>query len=214
MLENIHWLGHDSFRIDGSVTVYIDPWKLPAGQPAAGLILVTHDHFDHLSLPDIEAIAGPDTVVVGPASVTAQVSGLATVTLAPGESAEVAGVEVLAVPAYNVDKFRAPGQPYHPRESGGVGYVVALDGVRYYHAGDTDAIPEMRGRPLRRRPAPGWRQVHDDLGRSCRACELIDAAGRRSDALRGHRRGRDDDAERFRETAASPSRSCRWSAER
>jgi L-ascorbate metabolism protein UlaG (beta-lactamase superfamily) len=145
MLENIHWLGHDSFRIDGGVTVYIDPWKLPAGQPAAGLILVTHDHFDHLSLPDIETIAGPDTVVVGPASVTAQVSGPATVTLAPGESAEVAGVEVLAVPAYNVDKFRAPGQPYHPREAGGVGYVVALDGVRYYHAGDTDAVPEMAG---------------------------------------------------------------------
>ena len=75
MLENIHWLGHDSFRLDGSVTVYIDPWKLPAGQPAAGLILVTHDHFDHLSLPDIEKIAGPETVVVGPASVTAQIDG-------------------------------------------------------------------------------------------------------------------------------------------
>ena len=104
---------------------------------------MTHDHFDHLSLPDIDAIAGPDTVVVGPASVTGQVRGLETVTVAPGDSASVAGVEVLAVPAYNLDKFRAPGQPYHPRESGGVGYVVALDGVRYYHAGDTDVVPEM-----------------------------------------------------------------------
>ena len=143
MLENIHWLGHDSFRLDGTATVYIDPWKLPAGQPAARLILVTHDHFDHLSLPDIDAVAGPDTVVVGPASVTGQVSGLETVTVAPGDSANVAGVEVLAVPAYNLDKFRAPGQPYHPREAGGVGYVVTLDGVRYYHAGDTDVVPEM-----------------------------------------------------------------------
>ena len=143
MLENIHWLGHDSFRLDGSVIVYIDPWKLPAGQPVAGLILVTHDHFDHLSLPDIDAVAAPDTVVVGPASVADQVPGLETVTVAPGDSVSVAGVQVLAVPAYNLDKFRAPGQPYHPRESGGVGYVVALDGVRYYHAGDTDVVPEM-----------------------------------------------------------------------
>ena len=203
MLENIHWLGHDSFRIDGGVTVYIDPWKLPAGQPAAGLILVTHDHFDHLSLPDIETIAGPDTVVVGPASVTAQVSGLATVTLAPGESAEVAGVEVLAVPAYNVDKFRAPGQPYHPRESGGVGYVVALDGVRYYHAGDTDAVPEMA-------------EVHCDVAllpvggkftmtweEAAEACELIDTEAA-VPMHYGEVIGDIRDAERFRDHCRVP----------
>ena len=58
MLENIHWLGHDSFRLDGGVTLYIDPYKLPAGQPQAGVILVTHEHFDHLSPHDIDQIAG------------------------------------------------------------------------------------------------------------------------------------------------------------
>lgn len=203
MLENIHWLGHDSFRIDGTVTVYIDPWKLPAGQPAAGLILVTHDHFDHLSLPDIETIAGPDTVVVGPASVTAQVSGLATVTLAPGESAEVAGVKVLAVPAYNVDKFRAPGQPYHPRESGGVGYVVALDGVRYYHAGDTDAIPEMRDVHTDVALLPVGGKFTMTCDEACRACEMIDAQA----AVPMHYAdivGSDDDAERFRQNCSIP----------
>jgi L-ascorbate metabolism protein UlaG (beta-lactamase superfamily) len=109
MLKDIHWLGHDSFRLDGSVTVYIDPWKLPAGQPVAGVILVTHEHFDHLSLPDVEKVSGPDTVLIGPACVTAQVDDVATVTLAPGESADVGGAQVTAVPAYNVDKFRAPG---------------------------------------------------------------------------------------------------------
>jgi L-ascorbate metabolism protein UlaG (beta-lactamase superfamily) len=143
MLENIHWLGHDSFRLDGTTTVYIDPWKLPAGLPPAGLVLVTHEHSDHLSLPDIGALAGPDTVVVGPASVTAQLADRETVTVAPGDGIEVRGVGIEAVPAYNLDKFRAPGQPYHPREAGYVGYVIALDGVRYYHAGDTDAVPEM-----------------------------------------------------------------------
>jgi L-ascorbate metabolism protein UlaG (beta-lactamase superfamily) len=175
MLENIHWLGHDSFRVDGSATVYIDPWKLPPGSPPARLVLVTHDHFDHLSLPDIEAIAAPDTVVVGPASVTGQVRGLETVTVAPGDTATVAGVEVLAVPAYNLDKYRAPGQPYHPRASGGVGYVVALDGVRYYHAGDTDVVPEMADVRCEVALLPVGGTFTMTWEEAAGACELIDA---------------------------------------
>ena len=143
MLEDIHWLGHDTFRLDGSSTVYIDPWKLPASAPAADLILVTHDHFDHFSSSDIARIASATTTLIGPAAVTGQVDGLTTVTLAPGETATVGGVTVTAVPAYNLDKFRAPGAPYHPREAGYLGYVIEMDGRRVYHAGDTDAIPEM-----------------------------------------------------------------------
>lgn len=143
MLKNVHWFGHDSFLIDGSVAIYIDPWKLPAGLPAAGVILVTHDHFDHLSLPDIQALSGSESVVVGPASVTSQVSGVATVTLQPEETKRVSGVAITGVAAYNLDKYKAPGELYHPRDAGGLGYVFALDGVRYYHAGDTDGVPEM-----------------------------------------------------------------------
>ncbi len=175
MLENAHWLGHDSFRFDGTVTVYVDPWKLPPGQPQADVVLVTHDHFDHLSLPDLEAIAGPDTVVVGPASVTAQVKDLPTVTLAPGESTGVRGVAVEAVPAYNLDKFREPGRPFHPREDGYVGFVFTLDGVRYYHAGDTDAVPEMLDVrcDVAFLPVSGtYVMTH---GEACDACDMVTA---------------------------------------
>lgn len=203
MLENIHWLGHDTFRLDGSVTVYLDPWKLPAGQPAAGLVLVTHEHFDHLSLPDIERIAGPDTVVVGPASVTAQIGGLKTVTLAPGESAEVAGVEVLAVSAYNVDKFRSPGQPYHPRESGGVGYVVGLDGIRYYHAGDTDAVPEMADVHCEVALLPVGGKFTMTWEEAAQACERIDAKAA-VPMHYGEVIGDIRDAERFRDHCRVP----------
>jgi L-ascorbate metabolism protein UlaG (beta-lactamase superfamily) len=144
MIENIHWLGHDSFRLDGSSTVYIDPWKLSAGAPRADLVLITHDHFDHFSPDDIMRVAAPRTTLIGPASVTAQIDGVAVVTLSAGEKATVGGVTVTAVAAYNLDKFRQPGQLFHPPAAGGLGYIVELDGRRIYHAGDTDAIPEMR----------------------------------------------------------------------
>jgi L-ascorbate metabolism protein UlaG (beta-lactamase superfamily) len=203
MLENIHWLGHDSFRLDGSVTVYVDPWKLPAGQPAAGTILVTHDHFDHLSLPDIEQVAGPDTVVVGPASVTAQVPGVATVTLAPGESADVNGVAILAVTAYNLDKFREPGQPYHSQDSGGLGYVIALDGVRYYHAGDTDVVPEMAGVHCDVAMLPVGGTFTMTAEEAAEACALIDAAVA-VPMHYGEIVGDIGDAERFRDLCRVP----------
>jgi len=143
MIENIHWLGHDSFRLDGSSTVYIDPWKLGDGAPPADLILITHDHYDHLSAGDIAKVSMPATTLVGPVSVTDQIDGMKTVTVSPGDTVSVGSVSVSAVSAYNTDKFRAPGEVFHPRSAGYVGYVVELDGRRIYHAGDTDVIPEM-----------------------------------------------------------------------
>lgn len=142
MVEGIEWLGHDSFRITGSKVVYVDPWKLAQGAAPADVILVTHDHFDHFSKPDIAAVSGPGTVVVGPPSVTGQLGGQ-TVTVSSGDTVEANGVAVSAVPAYNVNKFASPGKVFHEKGPENVGYVFELDGRRIYHAGDTDSIPEM-----------------------------------------------------------------------
>jgi len=144
MLEHIHWLGHDTFRIDGSSIVYVDPWKLGPGQPQAHAVLVTHDHYDHLSLADIDKVSGPGTVVVGPPCVTDKVGRRPAFTAQPGQTVDVGTAKVTAVRAYNINKFKQPGVVYHPRDACHVGYIIDMDGVRIYHAGDTDAIPEMQ----------------------------------------------------------------------
>jgi L-ascorbate metabolism protein UlaG (beta-lactamase superfamily) len=143
MTSIIHWLGHDSFRIDGdNMVIYIDPYKI-AGGPKADLILITHDHNDHASVEDVAKILQRDTVIVTVPAAADKFSGQIR-TVKPGDKLDINGVSIEAVPAYNTSKFRSPGVPFHPRESGYVGYIVTVKGFRIYHAGDTDAIPEMK----------------------------------------------------------------------
>ncbi|MFH0997099.1 MAG: MBL fold metallo-hydrolase [Pseudomonadota bacterium] len=143
MTANIHWLGHDSFRIDGdNMVIYIDPYKIADG-PKADLILITHDHKDHASPEDVAKIQHGETTIVAPSAAAAKFQGRIQ-TVKPGDKLDIKGISIEAVPAYNINKFRSPGVPFHPRESGYVGYVVTVKGIRIYHAGDTDAIPEMK----------------------------------------------------------------------
>jgi L-ascorbate metabolism protein UlaG (beta-lactamase superfamily) len=139
-VDNIHWIGHASFRIeDGATQIYIDPWKVPAGSPKASVVLITHGHADHYSPDDIARIEHPGTVFVAPADVAAKLTGKTVVTASPGHDYRAGGLKVEAVPAYN------RGKAFHPRSSNWLGFVVTLStGVRVYHSGDSDAIPEMQ----------------------------------------------------------------------
>lgn len=142
MVSNIHWLGHASFRIEGDeLVIYIDPWKLGDG-PKADLILITHDHPDHLSPEDVAKVQKKDSTIVTVAAAAAKLSGQIEV-VRPGDEVTVRGIPIRAVPAYNVNKFRSPGVPFHPQESGYVGFILTVEGQRIYHAGDTNYIPEM-----------------------------------------------------------------------
>jgi L-ascorbate metabolism protein UlaG (beta-lactamase superfamily) len=150
MLERIHWLGHDAFRVDGPQTIYFDPYELSGENPKADVILISHDHRDHCSPEDVAKIQGEDTLIVTIASAAEKLAGAApglskgnVQVVKPGDVVQVRGFDVEAVLAYNVNKFRSPGIPFHPREAGHVGFVVTLEGKRIYHAGDTDYIPEM-----------------------------------------------------------------------
>lgn len=135
-LKQIVWLGHDGFRIDGSKTLYFDPFKTTSTKKA-DIVLVTHEHFDHCSPDDIERIRQDTTVIVTEKDSAAKLSGDVRV-VAPGENITVGEVTITAVPAYNI------GKQFHPRENGWLGFIVDIDGVRVYHAGDTDFIPEMK----------------------------------------------------------------------
>jgi L-ascorbate metabolism protein UlaG (beta-lactamase superfamily) len=101
-----------------------------------------HDHRDHCSPEDVTGIQGDDTLIVTIEAAAAKLHSDIRAA-SPGDRAVVRGVEVEAVPAYNVDKSRSPGIPYHPKESGHVGFVITLGNQRIYHAGDTDHLPEM-----------------------------------------------------------------------
>ncbi len=142
MLESIHWLGHASFRLDGPKIIYFDPWKLSKDSKKADLILVTHDHFDHLSLDDIKRIVSKETVVIADDSSAKQIRGKVACkevrAISPGERTDLEDIGIEAVPSYNI------GKAFHPRASKKVGYVVTVSGVSIYHAGDTDFIPEMK----------------------------------------------------------------------
>ncbi len=132
----IYWLGHASFRIETEgKNVYIDPYILPQNSPLADIILITHEHFDHLDKEKIGEIKKPETVIVGNENV-AKALGESMFVLDYWESTELHGVSVFAVPAYN------PQKEFHPKGLG-CGFVVEAEGKRIYHAGDTDLIPDM-----------------------------------------------------------------------
>lgn len=143
----ISWLGHAAFLITYKDTrYYLDPFKIRAKGPA-DVVLITHEHFDHLSVEDLKKIAKSDTQIVAPESCRENLRAfkMGVIKLVkPGESTNVKNGRVEAIPAYNINKFRAPGIVYHPKEQAGVGYILEVGGLRIYHAGDTDFTPEMR----------------------------------------------------------------------
>eukprot|EP01022_Parablepharisma_sp_SALTPOND_P024717 TRINITY_DN55377_c0_g1_i1.p1 TRINITY_DN55377_c0_g1~~TRINITY_DN55377_c0_g1_i1.p1 ORF type:complete len:726 (+),score=231.40 TRINITY_DN55377_c0_g1_i1:2-2179(+) len=136
VVESLHWLGHDTFRLDTSEgPIYFDPYELKDG-PEAKLILVSHEHFDHCVPEDVAKIQGEDTVILTESDAAGKLTGKVKA-LAPGQEVTLGKIKVNTVPAYNLDK------EFHPRANDWLGFIVTVDGVSIYHAGDTDYIPEM-----------------------------------------------------------------------
>lgn len=136
MVKNIHWLGHDTFKVIGDKVIYTDPFKIKK-MDRADIILITHEHYDHCSPEDVKKVQGPDTVIVTTPDCAKKLSGNIK-TVKPGDKLNVLGIEIEAVPAYNTNK------QFHRRDKNWVGYIFTAQGQRIYIAGDTDRIPEMK----------------------------------------------------------------------
>ena len=138
MLENITWLGHDAFKIAWSQIIYLDPFELGDDVEPADIICITHEHHDHCSPEDVAKIQREDTVVVAAENCRGKLQGDVRF-VSPGDAVTLGDLTIEVLPAYNVNKH------FHPRDAGGVGYVLTVDDTTIYHAGDTDPIPEMDG---------------------------------------------------------------------
>jgi len=167
MSVTINWIHHASFRITGAGRViYIDPWKLPGAPGDADIVLVSHDHFDHCSIEDIEKVSGAQTVLVAPVDVVSKL-GFGQI-IAPGEELRIDETTIQAVSAYNISK------DFHPKANGWIGAVIGLDGKRIYYAGDTDLTDEMTALTsidLALMPVGGTYTL--DAAEAARACDEI-----------------------------------------
>ncbi len=138
-------LTHSSIRLDlPEGKVYADPFRVSKEYRDASLILVTHDHFDHFSPDDIKKVMKKGTMLIVPESLKKQASKAAgnecaVTVLEPGRKTVACGMEIEAVPAYNLKKR------FHPKKSGWSGYIINSEKGRIYIAGDTDATPEAKG---------------------------------------------------------------------
>ncbi|MCD8118419.1 MAG: MBL fold metallo-hydrolase [Lachnospiraceae bacterium] len=142
-LENVTINTQSSVRIAGMKTLYFDPLEINGSPHDADIIFISHEHYDHFSPKDIGKVAGSCTEIVFPKSMENKISetGIPTERRHSMEQAEtmvVQEVPVEAVAAYNKLK------PFHPKRNAWLGYIVQMDGIRYYFAGDTDATEEAK----------------------------------------------------------------------
>lgn len=134
------WLGHAGFIIEGSRKIAFDPFKVKNAEKVE-FLFITHDHFDHCSLEDIEKVTNENTVVFCAAECVGKIAKLKVndiIPMQPNERKEHEDITIETIPAYNTNK------QFHPRADNKLGFIVTLDSKRIYHAGDTDATDELK----------------------------------------------------------------------
>ncbi|MEK7534901.1 MAG: MBL fold metallo-hydrolase [Patescibacteria group bacterium] len=146
-------LGHDGFRVDVAepqISFAFDPYDINGENPPVNFVFVSHPHFDHCDISSIRKLLGPKSRIIAPSCCKNELQEfIDQLDLYEGtEKVATNSLTYWTIPAYNVDKFRTPNEVFHPRELGGVGFVVEIPiegskNLRFYHAGDTDLVPEM-----------------------------------------------------------------------
>ena len=138
----LKWLGHSGFLIRNSKIIYIDPYNIKDGYEKADIILITHSHYDHCSVADLQKIVKNGTKIVIPADCQSKITRfdvpINIEVVEPGLEIVLGDIKISTIPAYNIDK------PFHNKREGWVGYLIKINDILIYHAGDTDKISEMQ----------------------------------------------------------------------
>lgn len=140
-------LGHAGFVVEypeKKLSFAFDPYDLKEGV-LVDYIFISHPHFDHCDPTSIRRMLKATTKIIAPQCCAKELEsfGDQVQLVADKEKHQEKALIYWTVPAYNIDKFRTPNEVFHPKELGGVGFIVEVDRARFYHAGDTDHIPEM-----------------------------------------------------------------------
>ena len=138
-VDNIEVNTQSSIRIENDKTIYFDPFKIEDNKNDADIIFITHAHYDHMDKDSINKVKNDNTIVVAPKSMEKDIKSIEFkdyVFLNPNEEVKIDNVKINTIPAYNIEK------PFHPRENNWLGYVVTINNITYYIAGDTDKTEE------------------------------------------------------------------------
>ncbi len=143
MLNNIEVLCHSSIRMNKGKIIYVDPFHIEENYQDADIILITHSHYDHFSEEDIEKVRKADTIIYVTEDYVENARQLGfsenkIIGVKPNQTYYEGNIEINTVPAYNVNK------QFHPKENNWVGYIIKIDGITYYIAGDTDITEENK----------------------------------------------------------------------
>ena len=143
MLENFKVICHSCIKYEGEKIIYIDPFKIIEEYKDADIIFITHSHYDHFSIEDINKIKKEDTIIVITKDIEEKAISLGfkkenIIVVEPNKEYEIKDIKIKTVPAYNINK------KFHPKENNWVGYIIYINGISYYIAGDTDITEENK----------------------------------------------------------------------
>lgn len=143
MLVGIEVLCHSSIKFNKNKIIYIDPYKITEKYNDADIIFCTHSHYDHFSEEDIEKVKNENTIIVVTKDCIEKAKSIGfnennIIAVEPNNKYEVLGIGFETIPAYNIEK------EYHKQECNWVGYIIEINDITYYIAGDTDLTPESK----------------------------------------------------------------------
>ncbi len=140
-LDGVYVLKHSSIKIVKNVTIYIDPFQIDIPEHDADIVLCTHSHYDHFSAEDIKKVSNESTIIVTTEDCKNEIYKIGYLEdniyyCKPYDEFEFEGIKISTIPAYNKHK------EFHPKSQNWVGYIIEINGTKYYIAGDTDITEE------------------------------------------------------------------------